>query len=79
MTGGGGPSGEVYFEFTQLGGQMRVAAIDVATAIEVIVIAPLSASKLQMQTIALAKLKKKLGEPEPQPQPPSGLSKGKFA
>ncbi|RYE52945.1 MAG: serine hydroxymethyltransferase, partial [Hyphomicrobiales bacterium] len=45
MTGGGGPSGEVYFEFTQLGGQMRVAAIDVETAIEVIVIAPLSATK----------------------------------
>ena len=79
MTGGGGPSGEVYFEFTQLGGQMRVAAIDVATATEVIVIAPLSATRLQMQNLALAKLNKKLGEPEPQPQPPSALSKGKFA
>ena len=79
MTGGGGPSGEVYFEFTQLGGQMRVAAIDVATAIEVVVIAPLSATKAQMQSLALAKLKKKLSGQEPQPLPPTNRSRGKFA
>jgi hypothetical protein len=51
---------DVYFEFTQIGGQMRVAAIDSATGIEVIVITPLSATQHQMQTLALAKLKRRL-------------------
>ena len=79
MTGGGGAPGEVYFEFTQVGAQMRVAAIDAATATEVVVIAPLSATRLQMQTLALAKLKKKLGEAGPEPHPPSRSSRGKLA
>jgi hypothetical protein len=39
---------------------MRVAAIDGRTGIEVVVIAPLSATKAQMQTLALAKLRKRL-------------------
>ena len=70
MTGGGGKaSGEVMFEFTQLGGQMRVAAIDVASGTEVVVIAPLSATRLQMQQLALAKLKRRLGEQPPSPEP----------
>ena len=52
--------GEVLFEFTQLGGQMRVAAIDGRTGTEVIVIAPVTATQIQMQNIALAKLKRRL-------------------
>lgn len=67
--------GEVYFEFVQVGQQMRVAAIDAATGTEVIVITPVSANKLQMQQIALAKLRRKLGEA---PRAPSAGS-GKFA
>lgn len=51
---------EVYFEFTQLGAQMRVAAIDAKTGIEVTVIAPVTATQVQMQNIALAKLKRRL-------------------
>lgn len=61
-------SGEVYFEFTQVGGQMRVAAIDPVTTTEVVVIAPLSAKRNHMQNLALAKLKRRLAtttEPEP--------------
>jgi len=62
---GGGSKGasgqsEVYFEFRQLGGQMRVAAIDAKTGIEVIVIAPVTASQIQMQNLALAKLRRRL-------------------
>lgn len=53
---------EVYFEFTQIGAQMRIAAIDAATGTEVIVIAPVSATQLQMQNLALAKLKRRLGQ-----------------
>jgi hypothetical protein len=39
---------------------MRVAAIDGKTGIEVIVIAPVTATQVQMQNIALAKLKRRL-------------------
>jgi len=53
---------EVLFEFTQLGGQMRVAAIDAQTGIEVVVIAPLSATQPQMQTLALNKLRRRMGQ-----------------
>ena len=65
MALGGGSTGasgrsEVYFEFRQLGGQMRVAAIDAKTGIEVIVIAPVTASQIQMQNLALAKLRRRL-------------------
>jgi hypothetical protein len=66
---GGRASGEVMFEFTQLGGQMRVAAIDVATSTEVVVIAPLTATRLQMQQLALAKLRRRLGDQPPSPEP----------
>jgi hypothetical protein len=69
---GGDGSGQVFFEFTQLGGQMRVAAIDAATTTEVVIIAPLTATRLQMQSIALAKLRRKLGEGSPQPDPEGG-------
>ena len=67
--------GEVYFEFVQVGQQMRVAAIDAATGTEVIVITPISANKYQMQQIALAKLRRQLGEA---PRAPSA-GPGKFA
>ncbi len=54
-----GPT-EVYFEFTQIGAQMRVAAIDAATGTEVIIIAPVTATQIQMQNLALAKLKRRM-------------------
>ena len=70
------PSGRVLFEFTQVGQQMRVAAIDEATGTEVVVIAPLSATPFQMQSLALAKLKRRLGNEEP---PPAGPKPAKYA
>ncbi len=62
MGGSGGQSGssQVYFEFTRIGAQMRVAAIDSRTGTEVIVIAPVTATQVQMQNLALAKLKRRL-------------------
>ncbi len=62
-------SGQGFFEFTQLGAQMRVAAIDAATSTEVVVIAPLTATRLHMQQLALAKLKRRLGATPPSPEP----------
>lgn len=67
--GGKGASGEVYFEFTQVGGQMRVAAIDPVTTTEVVVITPITATRIHMQNLALAKLKRRLAEgDEPAPR-----------
>jgi len=57
---------EVLFEFTQVGQQMRVSAIDADTLTEVIVIAPASATRYQMQSLAMAKLKRKLAEGDAQ-------------
>jgi hypothetical protein len=77
-----GKSGEVFFEFRQLGAQMRVAAIDSATGTEVVVITPAIATQLQMQTLALAKLKAKLAEGQggsPSQPPPSSTFRGKLA
>lgn len=59
MPGDGG-SGRVLFEFTQLGQQMRVAAVDEATGTEVVVITPVTASRIQMQNLAVAKLRRRL-------------------
>lgn len=69
--------GEVYFEFIQVGQQMRVSAIDADTGTEVVVVTPLVATRTQMQQLALAKLKRKLADSgvsdaPPQPRPPSG-------
>lgn len=57
MTSG---KGEVFFEFRQVGKQMRVAAIDGETGTEVVIIAPISATKQQMQNLAFAKLKRRI-------------------
>ena len=69
--------GEVYFEFIQVGQQMRVSAIDADTGTEVVVVTPLVATRTQMQQLALAKLKRRLADvgtsEEPsRPIPPSG-------
>ena len=59
-SGPGNSQGEILFEFAQVGQQMRVAAIDPATGIEVVVISPVNATRLQMQRVAAAKLKRRL-------------------
>jgi hypothetical protein len=51
---------EVLFEFTALGGAMKVAAIDAATGIEVTVMGPAQASRADLQKLALAKLRRRL-------------------
>jgi hypothetical protein len=57
---GGDGKGEVLFEFVRLGGQLRVSAIDAASGVEVIIVAPLSAPRSQIEQIALAKLRRKM-------------------
>ncbi len=52
--------GEVYFEFTAIGRNVKVAAIDAATGTEVVVMGPASASQAQLRQLALSKLKARL-------------------
>jgi len=72
-----GDRGRVFFEFVQMGQAMRVAAIDEASGTEVVIVAPLSATRLQMQQLALAKLRRRLGEGDPDAPPPA--PKGRYA
>lgn len=74
----GSSPGNVLFEFSPIGGQMRVVAIDEASGIEVVLIAPLRASKHHMQTLALAKLRRRLGGAEMEPAPPPLPQRGKL-
>jgi hypothetical protein len=57
---------EIYFEFTAIGGSVRVAAIDAATGIEVAAIGPASAARADLEQLALAKLKARLKHQRPE-------------
>ncbi len=57
-----GQGGSVLFEFTEIGGQVRIAAIDERSGIEIVVISPSGATRQQMQQLALAKLRKRMEE-----------------
>ncbi len=71
MTGGQGR--EVLFEFIQAGPQMRVAALDPESGVEVVVITPVTATRAQMQALALAKLQRRLaGDSQLPPRRPPG-------
>jgi hypothetical protein len=51
---------EVFFEFTRLGGSVKVAAIDGETGIEVAVVGPATAAPSDLERLAVAKLKARL-------------------
>ena len=55
---------DVYFEFTVIGGAVRVSAIDSATGIEVVAMGPASASERDLKQLALGKLKARLAREE---------------
>jgi hypothetical protein len=65
---GGDDSDDVIFEIHRLGAIQRVAAIDVATGIEVVLQAPAKAALADVQALALRKLKLRMAEPE-KPKP----------
>jgi hypothetical protein len=56
---GEGPR-EVYFEFTSIGGAVKVVAIDAATGTEVTVMGPATAAQSDLERLALGKLKARL-------------------
>ena len=59
---------EVYFEFTAIGGAVKVAAIDALTGVEVTIMGPASAAQPDLEKLALAKLKARLAREAGNPQ-----------
>lgn len=51
---------DVIFEITRIGDVQRVAAVDVATGVEVVVQAPASAALVDVRALALRKLARAL-------------------
>ncbi len=66
---------EVIFEITRVGDIQRVAAVDVATGLEVVVQAPVSAALADVRALALKKLERALvgGGDETPPERPGKL------
>jgi hypothetical protein len=52
--------GEIYLEFQEIGGAVRVAAVDAATGVEVVLVAPTGASRQDIARVAAAKLQRAL-------------------
>ncbi|MEP3278541.1 MAG: serine hydroxymethyltransferase [Stappiaceae bacterium] len=57
-----GGNGAVYFELRRIAQQIRVAAIDGATGVEVSVFGPASASEADLKSLALRKLQRRLSQ-----------------
>lgn len=52
---------EVIFEFTGIGASVRVAAVDVSTGEEVVIVGPASTPQFDLERIAARKLARRLG------------------
>jgi hypothetical protein len=63
----GGSDRDVIFEITRVRDVQRVAAIDVATGVEVVVQAPASAALSDVRALALRKLERALEDQTPPP------------
>ena len=68
-----GPGEEVIFEITRVGDVQRVAAIHVASGVEVVIQAPASAALADVRTLALNKLRKKLQDGGAPPDNKGGI------
>lgn len=60
---------EVYFEFVPVGRQVRVSAICSVTGVEVHIVAPVNAARLDLERLALRKLELRLAALRPAPLP----------
>ncbi|MEZ6021929.1 MAG: hypothetical protein R3C16_00555 [Hyphomonadaceae bacterium] len=70
----GEASGEVIFEIVRIGDVQRVAAVHVATGVEVVVQAPAHASLADVRALALRKLERALaGDDKPPPPRPGKI------
>lgn len=69
----GGEDRDVIFEIMRVGDVQRVAAVDVATGVEVIVQAPAAAALADVRALALKKLERALAGDRPQPERPGKI------
>ena len=69
-----GSDREVIFEITRVGDVQRIAAVDVATSIEVVVQAPASAALADVRALALKKLERAMSEENPPPKRPGTIA-----
>jgi hypothetical protein len=60
---------DIYIEITRVGPLLRVAAVDAATGIEVVIQGPASTPQQELERVAVAKLLRRLGEPAAPPAP----------
>jgi len=67
-----GADREIIFETLRVGDTQRVAAIDVATGVEVVVIAPANAALADVRTLAIKKLERALAGDDEEPPPRPG-------
>jgi len=69
-------AGAVFFEITRIGDVQRVAAIDAATGVEVVIQAPANAALADVRALAMRKLERALsgdeGDDGPPPRPRPG-------
>lgn len=65
-----GEDREVLFEITRVGDVQRIAAVDVATGVEVVVQAPAKAALSDVRALALRKLERILSEGHSPPKKP---------
>ncbi len=56
----GGAPAEAYLEFTTIGRQVRVSAIDARTGVEVVVFGPATTSRADFERLAMRKLQRRL-------------------
>jgi hypothetical protein len=64
---------EIIFEITRVGDLQRVAAVHVASGVEVVVQAPASAALADVRALALRKLERALADQDAPPQRPGKL------
>ncbi len=73
-----GEERDVIFEITRVGDVQRVAAIDVATGVEVVVQAPANAALVDVRALALRKLERALGDDGDEGGPSADGRRGKL-
>ncbi|WP_417666904.1 DUF6898 family protein [Roseibium sp.] len=70
--------GEVYLEFQAVGQQVRVAAIDAATGVEVVVFGPKKAATEDLKALAIRKLQRRLQQEASAPASEVTNSRGRI-
>lgn len=70
---------EIIIETTKCGNQLKVCAVDVASGMEVSILAPINAMEADRNRIVMRKLQKRLqdtGQIQPQSKTPPGKGRG---